>query len=464
MTDLAERGIRPGSFVRLAPGVEVERGTSARCFVVRYGTTARGELELPAGEPHLVDVLATLAQRNWTPVSELGDSRAFDSTAGLLAVFLNQDWLQLAEGKSATTTRVIDGTMLADVIREMVVAAADSLELAGVASFTEALLDICQPWKSRQLSEPPPWSGLTLDLTPFEFSANFDGSGVQLRFVAEPQSNAPSATTYWDSAMSVGRNLHVNWKADIGRLQAVEDLFAPGDPQILLSAFYGVGIGRGRSLPNFKVYLSPSAAARGSESQVIARACERLGLSETWAQVRDSGPREFLWTLVCLDLDHGPDARFKIYETLADTESTWAARLQGTAIENSAAALSAALPPSLRGLDWGFVSYTLKPNGEVSHTFGLPVSPGAQQGLVRQKIEALFSHLGIDSRPYRRFFRAVGAVCNQPVEHTYVTIQQVAGMPRITTYVAPRIYQARFGVFEEPVWPSPVPSFSLGGG
>lgn len=460
MTPLAHPVIHPDSVVRLAPGVAFAPGANARQFIVHYGSAACGEVELPAGEPHLAELLATLSQGDWTSLTGPGRERQFASTTALLGAFLEQEWLQVARGEAPRTRRRTHGNTLAGVIGDVAAAAADALDFAGAASFTQALLDICHPWKEREVSAPPAWSGLTLDLTPFEFSANFDASGAQLRGVAEPQSSDPSAAGYWRTAMSVSRRLEENWQADLGRLLAVEDLFAPISADVPLAAFFGVGMGHGGSPPRFKVYLSPSASSPGSESRLLARASERLKLGEAWTRIGEPTSGRRRWTLACLDLRSGSDARFKVYETLIDCDDTRVARLRGTTLEEPAAELSNALPPSVRGFHWGMLSYTLAATGEVTYTFGVSICPGARQGLVRQRLESVFARLGVDFRPYRRFYRALAAACDEPVEHSYVTVQLIGDMPRITIYVAPRIYQARFGVFVKPVWPSPVPSFS----
>jgi hypothetical protein len=283
-------------------------------------------------------------------VSELEGAARFDSLATLLGTLLDQEWLQVSGG-AAPPRGETRGKTLAGVIEDMA-AAVTALDFGDASTLTRALLDICPLWKRRRVSQPPPWSGLTLDLTPFEFSANFDASGMQLRAVGEPQSSDPSAAGYWHAAMSTSGDLQARWQADIGRLHAVQVLFAPADPRVALAAFYGVGIGRGRGPPRFKIYLSPGAAARGRESQLVSRACERLGLGASWNRIR-AGGEDRHWTLACVDLAAASDARFKIYETLADSDRSFASRLEGTGAEDSiedlAATLSAALPPCVRG-------------------------------------------------------------------------------------------------------------------
>jgi len=449
------------SFVRLAPGIKLAAGgPDHRRFVVHYGATPCGEIAVAPHDDDIRDSLVALARRGWVRVAELAGAARFHTLAEVLGSFLEQEWLQVTG--TVTAYRPTRAATLGAVVEDMTASAAAALGLDDAAPLADALLHVGAAWRHRSVSEPPPWSGLTLDITPFEFSANFDASGARLRAVGEPQSGDPTVSGYWQAAMSAAEQLKATGRADLGCLEAVRELFAPRDPSGRFAAFFGVGIDRARDGPRFKVYLSPSAGARGAEAQLLGRAAKRLGLDAGWSRIRATRD-DHLWTLACLDLAAAPRMRFKVYETLLNADESIDRLEDGTnghSIEHLAGMLTEALPPSVRGFEWGMLSHSLLPGGELRHTFGVALCPGAPQGQVRQRIEALLARLGLDPSPYTRCFRGLTAACDEPVEHSYVTVQRVAGRPRVTTYLAPRLYQSRFGVFEAPAWPSPVPSFA----
>jgi hypothetical protein len=448
------------SFVRLAPGIQLAAGPDHGRFVVHYGAMPCGEIDVAPQDHDIRDALAALATRDWLRVAELAGAARFDALAEVLASFLELEWLQVTS--APTARRPTRAATLGAVVEDMAAAAAAALALDDAAPLADALLDIGAAWRHRSVSEPPPWSGLTLDITPFEFSVNFDASGARLRAVGEPQSCDASVGGYWQAAMSTAEKLEAAGRADLACLDAVQELFAPRDPSVRFAAFFGVGLGLEGDRPRFKVYLSPSAGARGDEAHLLGHAAKRLGLGAGWDRIR-AVRDDHLWTLACLDLEAAPKMRFKVYETLLDADES-IDRLEGStnghSIEHLAQMLTEALPPSVRGFKWGMLSHTLSRGGELTHTFGVALCPGAPQGQVRQRIEALLARVGLDPSPYTRCFRGLAAACDEPLEHSYVTVQRVAGLPRVTTYLAPRLYQSRFGVFEVPAWPSPVPSFA----
>ena len=85
--------------------------------------------------------------------------------------------------------------------------------------------DLTRSWGHRRISETPPWSALTDDCSPFEFSVAISKTGPELRMIVEAQSELASPSGYWGASMELSRHLEKVWVADLDRLKKVEPLF-----------------------------------------------------------------------------------------------------------------------------------------------------------------------------------------------------------------------------------------------
>jgi hypothetical protein len=80
------------------------------------------------------------------------------------------------------------------------------------------------------------------------------------------------------------------------------------------------------------------------------------------------------------------------------------------------------------------------------------IDPATPREIVETRVRNALAAYGIAGDAYCRALEGEAAkLC-----HSYVSIQQVAGKPRLTTYLAPRFYGERYGLFFHPVWPTPL--------
>jgi DMATS type aromatic prenyltransferase len=184
----------------------------------------------------------------------------------------------------------------------------DALETRAAESLFEVL---AASWGKRAVDEPPTWaSDITDDHTPYEFSLAVDGRAAELRFLIEVQGARPSLTSNWAESRAMNERLAAEHGAHLGRLAAVEDLFAPSRAS-RFAMWHAVCLRPGEP-PDFKVYLDPQAHGAAEARWLVETAMQRLGLGDARAHLPAIGAGDEL-CYVSLDLSATPASRIKIY-------------------------------------------------------------------------------------------------------------------------------------------------------
>jgi DMATS type aromatic prenyltransferase len=169
----------------------------------------------------------------------------------------------------------------------------------------------------RPISESPLWpSDVSDDATPVEFSVAFDDDGTHhVRVLGENVAANPDAVANQHAAQRLLDTLADRFGLDLGRFDAVRDLFLPARPQGNFSLWYSLIFTPG-SPPLFKVYFNPEVRGRDQAPRLVAEALERLGLEGAYGVASEyalrRGDRDRL-TFLALDLDSSARARVKVY-------------------------------------------------------------------------------------------------------------------------------------------------------
>jgi hypothetical protein len=439
--------------IRLAPGVRVLDDRTRGLFLARND---RVECELSGSDGDLLaQLLKGIRRRRLRSATALARELQVDDelVVELLQSLAERGWIELAgplDRAAATPT-------LGNVARDYVRAAAAALDVPGADALEETLDVMTASWHDRSIATVPPWSWLTTDLTPIELSVTFESRGADLRYAIEPHGDPATPDGYWRAALDLNAKLAARYGAKLARFDSVAELFRPQGEAPNIVAAQGVWVGR-RPRPSFKIYFSPSARGEGTESDTLREACSRLGLAGAWSELERLLGRRAAWAMSSIDLDDGPDARFKLYERLMHDAEPEILRMADAAGEPSSPAFRALLEtlPSAMRTKWLVLYHSLSERGYDRATLQVPIAPRADPTVVRRGIERLLTSFGLDTERYRRVFDACAAVSSAPPAHTYVSVQVIHGAPRFTVYFAPRAYEARYGTFDRAIWPSPV--------
>lgn len=449
--------IGPSTRVRLSPGVRIRNDDNHDFLLMRNGRI-ESELSGPRDDV-LAGLLEGLDERRWRSISGLARDLSVDgeSIAEMLVNLGEHGWLESAPAFD----RAFERWTLGDVFRGHLRAAASALDLPCAAALEATLELTTASWKDRLLATPPYWSWMTADLTPIELSVNFDSDGVELRYAIEPHADPATPEAYWNAALALNTELAERYGANLARFDAVAHLFRPQSETPYIVAGHGVWVGR-RPLPSFKIYAAPTARGKGTETATLHEACRILGVEGAWNTLTRSSQRTIEWSLVSIDLDNGPSARLKLYELLMQDPEAEVLRIAAS-VGSSATAFAAllrAIPPPVRQR-WLVLYHSLSTRGYDHATLQIPIAPHADPVLVRSGVERLLLSLGISAAPYRRLLDATGAITVAPLAHTFVSIQMIGGRTRVTVYLAPRVYEGRYGTFDRAIWPSPVTDGAL---
>jgi hypothetical protein len=327
--------------------------------------------------------------------------------------------------------------------------------------------DLTRSWGHRRISETPPWSALTDDCSPFEFSVAISKTGPELRMIVEAQSELASPSGYWGASMELSRHLEKVWVADLDRLKKVESLFEPNHDVWFVAAHGTVMWPTAR--PSFKIYLNPAARGPSLAPNLVEKALSCIGLLPSWVSLKrhlqDGG------TLHCLSLDltSGVDACVKVYvrfpaptldrlsRVLEAVDPDLARHINGFAAAVFGRSLNQLPRPAL-------VAYNLRPGScEPGRLIcQLASFPFAGTDLeVSDRVARFMDHSGLEAQPYRQAVRAMSEGldhCDKGI-HNYVSLQRDEAALRVTIYLCPRVYLERYGAIgydPRVAWPSPV--------
>lgn len=318
-------------------------------------------------------------------------------------------------------------------------------------------------WGDRPAGAAPPHaSDITDDHTPYEFSLAIDGREPELRFLIEAQGGSPSLAASWEAARRLNAALARRFGVSLGRLEQVEDLFAPTDPAARFGLWHAVCFRRGAA-PDFKVYLNPAARGRERAPALVKEALARVGLGEAFAALPLHRALDEI-KYISLDLSARREARVKVYTAhprASVRHIEEAVRMARDHAPGQAAEFC-------RAMGGGEGPYAGMPvltclaftGGEAlpaTGTIHFPVRAYADDD--RAARDRILAYLpGEGARIYRD---ALEVFASRRLEdgigmQTYASLREQRGSRRVTVYLAPEVYSVRPARALQPRVPSPL--------
>lgn len=211
------------------------------------------------------------------------------------------------------STETLGGHAARQVLR---LCEAVGLSGADSAEYAQTLLTALGPAAERPLDLPPERSFLSDDHTPVEYSLAFvPDAGPTLRVLLEPGYGAGSLAENGRVGLRVVHEMARRWGFDTKRLDELEDLFFPPEPEGPLALWCALELVPG-GVPKAKVYLNPAASGQERSADTVREALRRLGHRQAFAALPE-GDRHLFFAL---DLGDWEEPRVKVY--LAHQELT----------------------------------------------------------------------------------------------------------------------------------------------
>ncbi|MET9609565.1 tryptophan dimethylallyltransferase family protein [Streptomyces sp. NPDC006512] len=180
---------------------------------------------------------------------------------------------------------------------------------ADSAEYARTLLALLGSAAGRPLGLPPADTFLSDDHTPVEYSLSFaPGAEPVLRVLLEPGYGAGSLAENGRAGLRAVRGAARRWGFDTMRLDVLEDLFFPADPQGPLALWCALELLPG-GVPKVKVYLNPAASGQERSAATVREALRRLGHREAF-EALPPGDRHLFFAL---DLGDWDEPRVKVY-------------------------------------------------------------------------------------------------------------------------------------------------------
>ena len=323
-------------------------------------------------------------------------------------------------------------------------------------------------WADMPLSSPPRWSGLGADASGCDVSLVVDGRRREVRVTVEAQDDPPSPSTYWNAALRLSRRLATQYGADLSRLDAIEDIFAPLDPNAAGVLWHGAVFQKGKP-PWFKVYVHLMALGRNAARRTARAALERLRLDACWPFVESRLGVDDELLFLSFDLVPENDARVKLYVRHAEATATTldgAARLPGA----SRPANVRDFVDDLAGVPDKIIRHGALTALQLRRGDDVPIHASTHvrlyphcatsDAVMSTRLRIGLQRLGLPSTSYEA---AIGALTSDVRDaaaiHGWASIQWVRQRPSVTVYFSPRLNFERYGpIALDPVrlWPSPV--------
>jgi DMATS type aromatic prenyltransferase len=300
---------------------------------------------------------------------------------------------------------------------------------------------------------PPYASEIGDDHSPYEFSLQFEPSGVELRLLVEAQGKKPSALANRDAALVLNRRLQDMFSLDMTRFSKVFDLFLSGAPTPPFSLWHAVCWYPG-TLPGFKLYLNPRARGRDGAHELLDEALVRLGFGHEARSYLDkvaSSPNdEFRY--FSLDLSAGLKSRVKIYVThhgagvreLEQVMSVSPHHQAGDVVEFCEAMTGHGGPFLLKPVTTcvSFVEETPEPYAMTLH---LPVAHYVDNDQVTaSRVARFLRENDLDDMSYRR---AINVFASRPLEdgvglQSYASYRREEEGLHFSAYLSPELFRA----------------------
>lgn len=380
-----------------------------------------------------------------------------------------------AAGRSATVSRTgapppagsetLGGHTARQVLR---LCEAAGLDGPDSASYARTVLAALGPVAERSLELPPPDdSFLSDDHTPVEFSlALLPDADPTLRVLLEPGCGADSLEENGRTGLRIVREMARRWGFDTRRLDQLEDLFFPPDPQGPLALWCALELVPG-GIPRIKVYLNPAASGQERSADTVREALRRLGHRQAFTALPE-GDRHLFFAL---DLGDWEEPRVKVYLAHHDLSATEAAGLSRIPEGGRSAGprqseikrffhMAAGHDPAADGADRGgdprlglrpvqsCHAFTETATGRPSgFTLYIPVRDYApHDGEALERAVSVLGEYGVDPAPLVRSLSAVTA--RRPQDGVgliaYLGLAHQQGRPpRVTAYISSEAYAVK---------------------
>ncbi|MFJ4777652.1 tryptophan dimethylallyltransferase family protein [Streptomyces sp. NPDC088762] len=353
---------------------------------------------------------------------------------------------------------------------------AAGLNGADSASYARTVLTALGPVAERSLDLPPPdHSFLSDDHTPVEFSLAFvPDADPTLRVLLEPGCGAENLAENGRTGLRVVREMAQRWGFSTKRLDELEDLFFPPDPEGPLALWCALELVPG-GVPRVKVYLNPAASGQERSAATVREALDRLGHRQAFTALPE-GDRHLFFAL---DLGDWEEPRVKVYLAHHDLSATEAAGLSrvgggpgrpgrteikrffgmaaghGTGAADSEAQDGQDPRLGLRPVQ-SCHAFTETATGRPSgFTLYIPVRDYAQHdGEALDRAVAVLGRYGADPAPLAR---SLSAVTSRRLQEgvgliAYLGLAHQQGRPpRVTVYISSEAYEVK------PPLPAPTP-------
>lgn len=304
---------------------------------------------------------------------------------------------------------------------------------------------LASSWGDRPVDAPPLWaSDITDDHTPYEFSVAVDGGLPEIRFLLEVQGQPPSIAANWDAARAMNARLGAELDVELGRLAAIEDLFAPTPACRRFSLWHAVCFPRGGA-PKFKAYLNPQVRGWAEAYDLTRAALARLGLGG--AELPPATAQDEI-CYFSLDLSRERGARVKVYTahyngTGAQIDAA-VAGAKGYVPEQAAEfcqTMADAPGPYQSRPVLTCLSFIEGDNRPATATIHFPLRSYAPNDAAARARVLSYIHAegasvydrALEAFAHRRLDDGVGM-------QTYVSLRQERGHRRLTVYLAPEVY------------------------
>ena len=324
----------------------------------------------------------------------------------------------------------------------------------------------------RRIEDPPRWSAIGDDASPFEWSI-VPGASPELRLLVEAQADPAHPRSYWAAASALTEWCVDRLHADTSRLERVLDLYEPRDPRAYFACWHGFEFtdiaSAASSTPRVKIYLNAWARGRDHARAVVDRTFERLGYESARA-VLTGAAAAFHPVHVSLDLRGDRSARLKLYLRVFDVAQLKDLyRFAGGGDPDDIADLSRALELPARWPRPGFCvlhfagPQELRPARAVAN---LPIRDVVgDDRRVTQLLTRWLARLDIDAAGYLATLAHLDRADDRDRRrlvmsgrHSYLSFQRDGGRPRVTIYFGARVFADRLGwIAMDPaqVWPTP---------
>jgi len=335
--------------------------------------------------------------------------------------------------------------------REQLATLSSSVYGSQSVSPVQRVFDLLVPPGRRSTSLP---SYVTDDHTPFEFSLVLGPVGArrtpELRVLAEPPDHDKGLAGTIASGRSLAKTLQKEHGAHLARLDAVDDLFLPADPQGPFALWFAANLGPDGS-PSFKVYLNPRVRGPGRAGALVEEMLERLGMHDSWEVVSRAsrrGPDRDELRFVSLDLVDSPTARVKVYTfhhaaSVGDLEHVMGlAQYSDPELLRAFCRTVTGGEGLLNGERQVGTCLSFVGNEARTCTVHVPIrSYAGDDETARARIELAIAELGLDGEVYRK---AIAAFPRRPLRkgaglHSYSSLRFEADGPRLNLYLSPEL-------------------------